>query len=98
LEANHSAAASGLYYLSELVEEHTVVAKKVLTRLIYSVIGLQLLLCVVDRFPFGLSMLSVVSHVVYLGNMRRFPFVKLSDPLFLASCGMPCSCLSIFVA
>jgi hypothetical protein len=58
-----------------------------LTRLIYSIIGLQLLLCVVDRFPILLTLLGVFSHVVYLGNMRRFPYVKLSDPLFIASCG-----------
>ncbi|KAH9908954.1 transmembrane adaptor Erv26 [Xylariomycetidae sp. FL2044] len=80
------AIASGLYYLSELVEEHTVIAKRLLTRLIYSIIVLQILLCVVDRFPLGLSLMGVVSHVIYLGNMRRFPFVKLTDPLFIASC------------
>jgi hypothetical protein len=83
-----SGIASGLYYLSELVEEHTVIAKKLLTRLIYFVIGTQILLCLVDGFPWGLSTLAVFSHVVYLGNMRRFPIVKLTDPLFLASCGM----------
>ncbi|OTB05906.1 hypothetical protein M426DRAFT_319292 [Hypoxylon sp. CI-4A] len=80
------AIASGLYYLSELVEEHTVLAKKLLTRLIYSVIGLQLILCIIDGFPVLLTLMGVVSHVVYLGNMRRFPFVKLSDPLFVISC------------
>ncbi|KAK0624828.1 transmembrane adaptor Erv26 [Bombardia bombarda] len=80
------AIASGLYYLSELVEEHTVIAKRFLTRLIYSTIVLQILLCTVDRFPLFLTVLSILSHVVYLGNMRRFPFVKLTDPLFLTSC------------
>ena len=80
-------AASGLYYLSELVEEHTVFAKKLLTRLIYVVVAVQVLLLLVDRFPFGLSLLSVLSHVVYAQNLRRFPVVKLTDPLFLASCG-----------
>ncbi|KAI1775560.1 transmembrane adaptor Erv26 [Hypoxylon cercidicola] len=80
------AIASGLYYLSELVEEHTVIAKRLLTKLIYSIIGLQVILCIVDGFPFILTLMGVVSHVVYLGNMRRFPFVKLSDPLFIASC------------
>lgn len=73
--------------MSELVEEHTVIAKRFLTRLIYSVIGLQLVLCVVDGFPFFLTVVGIVSHVVYLGNMRRFPFVKLTDPLFVTSCG-----------
>lgn len=45
------------------------------------------MLWLVDGFPFGLTLLSVASHVIYLGNMRRFPFVRLSDPLFVASCG-----------
>ena len=82
-----SDTASGLYYLSELVEEHTVIAKKLLTRLIYSVVVLQILLILFDGFPFVLSVLSIGSHLVYLGNMRRFPVVKLSDLLFLTSCG-----------
>lgn len=83
--------ASGLYYLSELVEEHTVIAKKLLTRLIYFVIAVHSFLFVVDGFPLKLAAVSIVSHVVYLGNMRRFPVVKLTDPLFLASCGMSLS-------
>lgn len=87
-DASAATTASGLYYLSELVEEHTVLAKRLLTRLIYSIMGLQLLLCLVDRFPFWLTVFGILSHFVYLGNMRRFPFVKLTDPLFLASCGM----------
>ncbi|KAK4129082.1 DUF396-domain-containing protein [Parathielavia appendiculata] len=80
------AIASGLYYLSEIVEEHTVIAKRFLTKLIYSIMVLQLLLCIVDRFPVLLTTLGIFSHFVYLGNMRRFPFVKLTDPLFLTSC------------
>lgn len=86
--SSFSLAASGLYYLSELVEEHTVISKRLLTRLIYFIVVVQLLLCVVDRFPFWLTALGIGSHVVYLGNMRRFPFVTLTDPLFVTSCGM----------
>lgn len=78
--------ASGLYYLSELVEEHTVLAKRFLGRLIQGIIVLQLVLCIVDRFPLWQTLLGVFAHVVYLGNMRRFPYVQLSDPLFLLSC------------
>lgn len=80
------AIASGLYYLSEIVEEHTVIAKKILTRMIYAVIVVQLLLAVIDRLPFLLSTLSIASHVVYLQNLRRFPIVKLTDPVFILSC------------
>ncbi|KAM5435009.1 erv26 superfamily protein [Microsporum canis] len=80
------AIASGLYYLSELVEEHTVIARRLLTRLIYSIIAVHVLLWLIDGFPFYLSALSIISHLVYAGNLRRFPIVKLSDPIFLASC------------
>ncbi|KAH7150295.1 DUF396 domain protein [Dactylonectria estremocensis] len=80
------AIASGLYYLSELVEEHSVIAKRFLTRLIYTVVVIQTALWIADGFPFWATMLGVFSHVIYLGNMRRFPFVKLSDPLFILSC------------
>ncbi|KAF2281022.1 DUF396-domain-containing protein [Westerdykella ornata] len=82
------AIASGLYYLSELVEEHTVFAKKLLTNLIYGIIGLQLLLMLVDSFPYGLSLLSIVSHIIYAQNLRRFPIVKLTSPTFLISCAL----------
>ncbi|KAL2839220.1 transmembrane adaptor Erv26 [Aspergillus pseudodeflectus] len=80
------AIASGLYYLSELVEEHTVLARRLLTRLIYAIITIQILLILFDKFPFFLSLLSIVSHLVYASNLRRFPIVKLSDPLFILSC------------
>ncbi|KAL2046086.1 hypothetical protein N7G274_001533 [Stereocaulon virgatum] len=80
------AIASGLYYLSELVEEHTVIARKLLTRLIYTVIATQSLLALIDHFPWLLSGLSIASHAIYLGNLRHFPIVKLSDPVFIVSC------------
>jgi hypothetical protein len=80
--------ASGLYYLSELVEEHSVLSSRVLRRLIYTVISAQLLLWLVDGFPWHLTLLGVASHAVYMSNLRHFPIVKLSDPLFLASCAL----------
>ncbi|EME39377.1 hypothetical protein DOTSEDRAFT_91751 [Dothistroma septosporum NZE10] len=82
------AIASGLYYLSELVEEHTVFAKRTLTRMIYAIVSIQILLAVIDRFPLWLSAISIGSHVVYSLNLRRFPVVKLTDPIFLASCAL----------
>lgn len=69
------------------MEEHTVFAKKLLSRLIYSIVAIQILLAVVDRFPTLLSLLGIGSHVVYAGNLRRFPIVKLTDPVFMSSCG-----------
>jgi Transmembrane adaptor Erv26 len=78
--------ASGLYYLSELVEEHTVLSARLLRNLIYSIIGVQTLLWLVDGFPFILTALGIASHAVYASNLRHFPIVKLGDPLFILSC------------
>lgn len=85
--SNNNAPASGLYYLSEIVEEHTKLAKVILTRLIYFIMGFQLLLFLFDGFPLSITGLGIFCHLVYLGNMRKFPVVQLSDPLFIASCG-----------
>lgn len=56
--------------------------------MIYAVIATQILLAVVDKLPWTLSALSIGSHVVYMQNLRRFPIVKLTNPIFLASCGL----------
>ncbi|KAI9800572.1 MAG: erv26 super protein [Piccolia ochrophora] len=76
----------GLYYLSELVEEHSVLSKRILTNLIYVVVGIQLILALIDGLPWRWTTLSVGSHLVYKLNLRRFPFVRLSDPVFVTSC------------
>ncbi|KAF7845698.1 hypothetical protein BT93_L1174 [Corymbia citriodora subsp. variegata] len=78
--------ASGLYYLSELVEEYSVFSAKLLHRLIYAIIAIQLLLSLVDKFPWHLTLLGIISHAIYSANLRHFPVVKLSDPIFLLSC------------
>ncbi|KAK6516222.1 erv26 superfamily protein [Arthrobotrys conoides] len=80
------AIASGLYYLSELVEEHTVLSKRILTRLIQAIIVIHVGLFVVDRFPFLLTLFSGASHGVYAMNLRRFPMVALTDGWFIGSC------------
>jgi hypothetical protein len=78
--------ASGLYYLSELVEEHSVLSARLLRNLIYTIISVQTLLWLVDGFPFTLTALGIASHAVYASNLRHFPIVKLGDPLFILSC------------
>ncbi|KAI9809903.1 MAG: hypothetical protein M1825_000336 [Sarcosagium campestre] len=82
------ALASGLYYLSELVEEHTVITKRILNWLIYTVIGAHVVLVLIDGFPKRWALLSVISHLVYQANLRRFPLVKLTDTVFILSCAL----------
>ena len=72
------------------------IAKKFITREIYAVLAIQVLLWLVDGYPAMLSLLSIGSHVLYLQNLRRFPIVKLSDPVFILSCGEFGHCLGDF--
>ncbi|CCE83033.1 Piso0_002807 [Millerozyma farinosa CBS 7064] len=80
------AIASGLYYISEIVEEHSEPTKRLLTKLIYGIIGTLILLWLFDGFPFTLIVFSVFSYYVYLQNLHKFPYVQLSSTSFLASC------------
>lgn len=78
--------ASGLYYVSELVEEHSEPTKRFLRKLIYTIIGLHVLLLVFDSFPWKLTIFSIFSYYIYLQNLVKFPYVELTSPVFLASC------------
>lgn len=80
------AIASGLYFISEQVEEHTVFTKKLLTRIIYSIITVHVLLFVFDGFPFKTTVFSIIANIIYLQNLKRFPFISLSSGIFIASC------------
>lgn len=78
--------ASGLYYLSELVEEYTEPTRRFLYRAIYTIIGIYVLLVVFDGFPIVLSAFSIFTYVVYLQNMKQFPYISLSNPTLMLSC------------
>lgn len=78
--------ASGLYYISEIVEEYTEPTKRFLKKSIYGVIVILVLLLLFDKFPVKLTLLAIVSHLIYLQNLKKFPFISLSSPSFLLSC------------
>ncbi|KAH3899314.1 related to Protein SVP26 [Saccharomycodes ludwigii] len=78
--------ASGLYYISELVEEHCEPTKRFLSRSIYGIICLFILLMAIDGFPIVLSCFSIFSYFIYLQNLKKFPFISLTGPIFVSSC------------
>ncbi|EEQ41780.1 hypothetical protein EJF18_80032 [Clavispora lusitaniae] len=80
------AIASGLYYISEMVEEHTEPTKRFLKRMIQAIIVLLILLWLFDSFPFKLTAFSVVSYLIYMRNLEKFPYVQFTSPIFLLSC------------
>ncbi|KDQ29485.1 hypothetical protein PLEOSDRAFT_1038990, partial [Pleurotus ostreatus PC15] len=79
--------ASGLLYLSELIEEHSRIAKLVGERGIYAIIGLHVLLYLADSLPLTHVAFSVACHVVYLQNFSStWPVISLTSISFVSSC------------
>jgi hypothetical protein len=96
------AIASGLLYISELIEEHSQLAKTVgkrglyvscitllvsLAHLVKVVILLHVLLYFIDSLPFKQTAFSILCHIVYLQNFSSsWPLISLTSASFLASC------------
>jgi len=79
--------ASGLLWLSELIEEHSRTAKVIGQRGIYIVIILHVLLYFFDSLPVQQTLFSIVCHIVYLQNITgSWPFISLTSLPFTASC------------
>jgi hypothetical protein len=81
--------ASGLLYVSELIEEHSRDAKIIGQRGIYIIISLHILLYITDSLPFFLTIFSIFCHIIYLQNFSvRWPFISLTSLSFIASCAL----------
>ncbi|EED84456.1 predicted protein, partial [Postia placenta Mad-698-R] len=79
--------ASGLLWLSELIEEHSRMAKVVGKRSIYAVIILHVLLYLSDSLPLKHIVFSIFCHIVYLQNFTSgWPFISLTSISFITSC------------
>ncbi|KAG4305672.1 hypothetical protein PORY_001228 [Pneumocystis oryctolagi] len=77
--------ACGLYYLSEFIEEYSEFSKKLIKRQIYMVIFLHFVLLIFDKLSFFFIIFSVLSHILYLLNLRSFPCISVSSLLFRVS-------------
>lgn len=79
--------ASGLLYVSELIEEHSRTAKTIGQRGIYAIILLHVILYLSDALPFWRIIFSIVCHIIYLQNFSAdWPLISLASPSFVASC------------
>lgn len=79
------AIASGLYYVSEFVEEHAAFSKRCIRTAVFVVAGI-LTLCLFDGLPWYLILLSLGSHVIYYSNLRTFPVIQLGSGRFISAC------------
>jgi hypothetical protein len=78
--------ATGLYYVAELAEEYSVLAKKILVYGVFTIITIHIALWLLDRFPFRYVAFGTFSHIVYYQLLKSFPFISLKSISFILSC------------
>ncbi|TFL05726.1 transmembrane adaptor Erv26-domain-containing protein [Pterulicium gracile] len=79
--------ASGLLWISELIEEHTRLAKLIGQRGTYVIILLHVILYFSEPLPLKLVAFSILCHLVYLQNFSSaWPLITLTSIPFVLSC------------
>jgi len=74
----------GLYYVSDLAEEHPSVALKILRYTLFFIVGLHFLV-LVDGLPVFEVSIGIFSHLFYNSLFRHFPFIKVLSAKVLIS-------------
>lgn len=77
--------AAGLYYLAELVEEYTVMAKKVITWMILGSVLLYAVFIFTERFTWTMILCGVGAQALHAAILKNFPYVKFLSPSFLGA-------------
>ncbi|KAJ3149704.1 erv26 super protein [Geranomyces michiganensis] len=78
--------ACGLYYLAELVEEYTVLTKRIIKITSLATAAAHVLLWLFDGLPFKRILFSLLCHAWYSQLLRTFPEIELASPAFIVSC------------
>ncbi|XP_023011738.1 protein TEX261 isoform X1 [Leptinotarsa decemlineata] len=79
------AIAAGLYYLAELVEEYTRIAKRVIWWMNSVTLGLYILLWICENFPLPIIICGILAQLSHYVILRNFPFVSFLSLEFLAA-------------
>lgn len=77
--------AAGLYYLAELVEEYTAIAKKVITVEVLFVTTIYLLFIFSDNLPWSMVICGLFSQILHAVILVDFPYVKLVSIQFIGA-------------
>lgn len=77
--------AAFLYYLAELIEEYTTIAKKVITIIVLFVTTVYLLFMFFDNLPWSMVICGLVSQALHAIILTDFPYVKLMSVQFIGA-------------
>lgn len=81
-------AAAGLYYIAELVEEYTVLAKKTITCLLVTVTSIYILFVFLDDLPWSMVLCGLAAQGVHAILMTNFPYIKFQSFPFIGAVGL----------
>ncbi|XP_033016989.1 protein TEX261 isoform X3 [Lacerta agilis] len=79
--------AAGLYYLAELIEEYTVATSRIIKYMIWFSTAVLVGLYLFEHFPGLMVGVGLFTNLVYFGLLQTFPFIMLTSPNFILSCG-----------
>lgn len=77
--------AAGLYYLAELVEEYTVMSKKIINSMLLGTTLILVGLLVFEELPWSLLVGCLLANLAYYFVLSTFPFIQLTSPSFIFS-------------
>lgn len=77
------AVAAGLYYLAELVEEYTVMTKRVVWWMNVITLSFYVGFLLFEDFPTSLIVCGIISQVAHLFILKTFLFVVIASPAFI---------------
>ena len=76
--------AAGMYYVAELIEEYTSVAKKIIRWILIVITGLNIgLLILENQISWTLGAIGLLSNVIYFLILAEFPVITFLSPTFL---------------
>jgi len=77
--------ATGLYYIAEFVEEHTVITRRVIKYSIGLILFIYILLLIFESLPFTALLVGIAAHILFYSLLKDFPFIELTNMKFIAS-------------
>jgi hypothetical protein len=78
--------AAGMYYVAELIEEYTTVAKRIIHLILIVVISLNILLLLFEtQFTWTLCAIGIISNILYFFILADFPVIGFLSPTFIFS-------------
>ncbi|XP_054263981.1 protein TEX261-like [Macrosteles quadrilineatus] len=75
--------AAGLYYIAELVEEYTVLSKKIIRWMTVTTLSIYLGFLLFEDLPTSMIVCGLLAQVAHLLILQTFPYVSLSSPSFI---------------